>query len=190
MGIGLATDEEIGRLEQVWLVLSDFFQDLNRRNVSIGVDVASELRNCKTLIHFIQTSLVRPPKEPTTISNSLQNLQQILGKIQSNLISAAMTVDEGYVRNWTSKIDRAERAELSCVMIHTSSEFVPGLPRDVEGGWVRLNLQWPVAEERVQDIAEEFGVIIEIKDDFHLIISGGKASVGKAAKAVYELSIG
>jgi len=102
-----------------------------------------------------------------------------------------MTVDEDYVRNWTSKIDKAERAELNYIMIHTSSsEFVPGLPKDVEGGWVRLNLQWPVAEERVQDIAEEFGVIIEFKDDFHLIISGGRASVGKAAKAVYELSIG
>jgi len=187
----LATDEEIGRLEQVWVVLSDFFQDLNRRNVSVGVDVASELRNCKTLIRFIQTSLVRPPNEPAPISDSLQNLQQILGKIQSNLISAAMTVDEDYVKNWASRIDKAERAELNYVMIHaSSSEFVPGLPRDVEGGWVRLNLQWPVAEERVQDIAEEFGVIIEIKDDFHLIISGGKASVGKAAKAVYELSIG
>ena len=190
MGVGLATDEEIGRLEQVWLVLSDFFQDLNRRNINVCVDVASELRNCKTLIRFIQTNIVHPPKEPTTIGNSLQNLQQILGKIQSNLISAAMTVDEDYVRNWTSKIDKAERAELSCAMIQTSSEFVPGLPRDVEGGWVRLNLQWPVAEERVQDIAEEFGVIIEFKDDFHLIISGGRASVGKAAKAVYELSIG
>jgi len=190
LGVGLVTDEEIGRLEQVWLVLSDFFQDLNRRNISVGVDIASELRNCKTLIHFIQTSLVRHPKEPTTISDSLQNLQQILGKIQSDLISAAMTVDEDYVRNWTSKIDKAERAELNFVMIRTSSEFVPGLPKDVEGGWVRLNLQWPVAEERVQDVAEEFGVIIEFKDDFHLIISGGRASVGKAAKVVYELSIG
>jgi hypothetical protein len=186
LGVGLATDEEIKRLEQVWLVLSDLFQDLNRRNVSVGV--ASELRNCKTLICFIRSSLVHPPKEPTAFSDSVQNLQQILGKIQSDLISAAMTVDEDYVRNWTSKIDKAERAELNNVMIHTPSEFVPGLPRDVEKGWVRLTLRRPIAEERVQDVAEEFGVIIEFKDESHIIISGRRASVRKAAKDVYELS--
>jgi hypothetical protein len=187
LGVGLATDEEIRRLEQVWLVLSDFFQDLNRRNVSVGV--ASELRNCKTLIRFIRTSFIHPPKEPTTISNSMQNLRQILGKIQSDLISAAMTIGEDYVRNWTSKIDKAERTELNNVMIYTPSEFVPNLPRDVEKGWVRLTLQRPVAEERVQDVAEQFGVIIEFKDESRLTISGRKVSVKKAAKDVYELSL-
>jgi len=186
LGIVLVS-EEVRRLEQLWLVLSDLFQDLNQKNIS--VDVASELRSCKTLISFIQTSTVHPPKELTTIDSSLQKLQQILGKIQSNLISAAMTVNEGYVRDWTSKIDKAERAELNCIMIHTPSKFVPGLPRDAEEGWVRLTLQKPIAEERVQDVAERFGVIIEFKDEFQIIISGGKASVKKAVKDVYELSL-
>lgn len=187
MGIGLLANEEIKRLEQVWLVLSDLFQDLNRRNISVGV--ASELRNCKTLIRFIRTSVVHPPKEPTTIDDSLRNLQQILGKIQSNLISAALSVDENYVRDWMIKIDKAERAELSSVMIHTPSEFVPGLPRDLEKGWVRLTLQNPIAEERVQDVAEQFGVIIEFKNDFHIVISGGRNSVKRAARDIYELSL-
>jgi len=186
LGITLAS-EEVRRLEQLWLVLSDLFQDLNRKNIS--VDVASELRSCKTLIRFIQTSAVHPSKEPTTIDSSLQKLQQILGKIQSDLISAALTVNEGYVRDWTSKIDKAERAELNYTMIHTPSEFVPGLPRSVEEGWVRLTLQKPIAEERVQDVAERFGVIIEFKDEFHIVISGRKASVKKAVKDVYEFSL-
>jgi len=183
----LVTDEEIRRLEQVWLVLSDFFQDLNRRNISVGV--ASELRNCKTLIHFIRTSLIHPSSDSMTISNSLQILQRILGKIQSDMISAAMTVDEDYVRNWTSKIDQAERAELNYVMIYTPSEFVPDLPGDIEKRWVRLTLPRPLAEERVQDIAEEFGVIIELKDESRIIISGRRVSVRKAAKDIYELSL-
>jgi len=186
LGIGLVS-EEVRRLEQLWVVLSDLFQDLNRKNIS--VDFASELRSCKTLIHFIQTSTAHSSEESTTIDSSLQNLQQILGKIKSNLISAAMTVDEGYVRDWTSKIDKAERAELNCTMVHTPSEFVPGLPRDVEEGWVRLTLQKPIAEERVQDVAERSGVIIEFKDEFHIVISGGKTSVKKAVKDVYELSL-
>ena len=178
--------EEVRRLEQLWLVLSDFFQDLNRKN--IHVDVASELRSCKTLIHFIQTSTVHPSEEPT-IADSLRKLQQMLGKIESSLISAALTVNESYAKDWTSKIDKAERAELNCTMIHTPSEFVPGLPRDVEEGWIRLTLQKPIAEERAQDVAEQFGVIIDFKDEFHIVISGGKASVKKAVKDVYELSL-
>jgi hypothetical protein len=105
------------------------------------------------------------------------------------LISAALTVNENYVRDWTSKIDKAERAELNYKMVHTPSEFVPGLPRDVEEGWIRLTLQKPIAEERAQDVAERFGVIVEFKDEFHIIISGKKASVKKAVKDVYELSL-
>ena len=186
MGVILVS-EGVKRLEQLWLVLSDLFQDLNRKNIS--VDVASELRSCKTLIRFIQTSAVHPSKELTTIDSSLQKLQQILGKIQSNLISAALTVNEGYVRDWTSKIDKAERGELNYIMVHTPSEFVPGLPRDVEEGWVRLTLQKPIGEERVQDVAEQFGVIVEFIDEFRIIISGRKASVKKAVKDVYELSL-
>ncbi|MDH5701510.1 MAG: DUF2096 domain-containing protein [Candidatus Bathyarchaeota archaeon] len=186
LGVVLVS-EEVKRLEQLWLVLSDLFQDLNRKDIS--VDVASELRSCKTLICFIQTSTVHPSKELTTIDGSLQKLQQILGRIQSSLISAALTVDEGYVRDWTSKIDKAERGEINYTMVHTPSEFVPGLPRDVEEGWVRLTLQKPIGEERVQDVAEQFGVIVEFKDEFHIIISGRKASVKKAVRDVYELSL-
>ena len=179
--------EGVKRLEQLWLVLSDLFVDLNRKKIS--VDVASELRSCKTLIRFIQMNTVHPSKERTTIDSSLQKLQQILGKVQSNLISAPLTVNEGYVRDWTSKIDKAERGELVYTMVHTTSEFVPGLPRDVEEGWVRLTLQKPIAEERVQDVAEQFGVIIEFEDELHIIIGGRKASVKKAVKDVYELSL-
>ena len=186
LGVVLVS-EEVKRLEQLWLVLSDLFQDLNQKNVN--VDVASELRSCKTLIRFVQTSTVHTSKELTTFDGSLQKLQQMLGTIYSNLISAALTVSEGYARDWTSKIDKAERGEIHYTMVHAPSEFVPGLPRDVEEGWVRLTIQKPIGEERVQDVAEQFGVIVEFKDEFHMIISGRKASVKKAVKDVYELSL-
>jgi len=183
----LLTDEEIKRLEQVWLVLSDLFQDLNRRNIT--VDVAHDLRDCKTLIHFIRTSVAHPSKEPVMINDSLQNLLQILGKVQSNLISEALRLDKNYMREWMEKIDKAERARLDYAMIHTTSEFVPGLPQDPEKSWVRLTLQKPIAEERVQDVAEQFGVIIEFQSDSSILISGRGESVKKASRDVYELSL-
>lgn len=178
--------EEIKRLEQVWLVLSELFQDLSRRDIK--VNVSSELRNCKTLIGFIRTSMAHPPKDPTIFDNSLRNLQEALARIQSALISAASDIGENYVKGWVNEIDRAERDELDRAMIHTKPEFVPGLPRSVETGWVRLTLKKPMEEERVQDVAERFGVLIEVKDD-HIIITGKKASVNKAVKEVYNLSL-
>jgi len=183
----LLTDMDVKRLEQVWSVLSDFFQDLNRRNISI--DVASDLRDCKTLIHFIRTSVSHPSKEPVIIDDSFRNLLQILDKIRSQLISEALRHDESYVREWIGKIDKAERAESDYTMIYTPSEFTSGLPRDPEEGWVRLTLQKPIAEERVQDVAEQFGVIIEIKKDCRISISGQRDSVKKATRDVYELSL-
>jgi len=183
----LPVEEDIKRLEQVWLVLSDFSQDLNRRNIAVAV--APDLRDCKTLIHFIRTSVAHPSKELATIDNFLRNLMQILDKIRSSLITEALKLGENYVNEWLKKIDKAERAELSGEMIYTQSEFASSLPRDPEKGWVRLTLQNPIAEERVQDIAEQFGVIIEFQNSFHILISGQKESVRKATIGVYELSL-
>lgn len=180
-------NEEIKRLEQVWLVLADLFQDLVGRD--IHVNVASDLRNCKSLIHFVQMSVLDPPKETSVINDSLLNLRQILGRIRSNLISTAGCVGKNYVEDWISKIDKAERAELSQVMIHSSSKFVPGLLTHLKKGWIRLTLQKPIAEERVQEVAEQFGVTIEFENDHHLVITGGRGSVKKAAHEIYSLSL-
>jgi len=181
--------EEIKRLEQVWLVLADLYQDLSQRDVH--VNVASELRNCKTLIHFIRTNVLHPPmKELSTVDDSLRSSSQILGKIKHILISAAQGVGENYVKDWMDKIDKAERAELNYVMVHSVSSFVPGLPKDLEEGWMRLTLPKPVAEERVQDVAEQFGVIIEFEDDFHIVIHGRKTLVKKVAQDIHDLSLG
>jgi len=184
----LASSEEIKRLEHVWLVLADFFQDLSLRD--IHVDVASDLRNCKALIHFIRTNVLHPPtKDLATIDDSFRNSSEILGRIKHSLVSAALSVNENYAKNWLDKIDKAERAELDHAMVHTPSEFVPSLPRDHEKGWIRLTLAKGIAEERVQDIAEQFGVIIEFQDDVHVVISGEKSMVKRATLDIYDLSL-
>jgi hypothetical protein len=117
-------------------------------------------------------SVTHPSKEAMKIDDSLLNLMQILDEIKSDLISEALRLDENYVKEWMKKIDKAERTELDSAMIYASSVFVPCLPKDPEEGWVRLTLQKPIAEERVQDVAEQFGVIIEFKNDLHILITG------------------
>jgi len=184
----LASIEEIKRLEHVWLVLADLFQDLSRRD--IHADVASDLRNCKALIHFIRTNVLHPPiKDLATTDESFRDSSELLGRIKHSLVSAALSVGEDYAKDWLDKIDKAERAELEDAMVHTPSQFVPSLPKDVEKGWIRLTLAKGIAEERVQDIAEQFGVMIEFQDDVHIVISGGKSMVKRAALDIYDLSL-
>jgi len=184
----LFSREEIKRLEQVWLVLADLYQDLSRKDVH--VNVASELRNCKTLIHFIRTNILHPPvKDLSTVDDSLRSSSQSLAKIKHSLILAAQSVSGNYAKDWMDKIDKAERAELNYAMIHAVSSFVPGLPKDLEKGWIRLTLPKPLAEERVQDVAEQFGAIIEFEDDFHVVIRGRKTLVKKVAQGIHDLSL-
>jgi len=184
----LAYSEEIKRLEHVWLVLADLFQDLSQRD--IHVNVASDMRNCKALIHFIRMNVLHPPiKDLATIDDSFRNSSEILDRIKHSLVLAALSVGEDYAKDWLDKIDKAERAELDQVMVHTPSEFTPSLPRDHEKGWIRLTLTRGIAEERVQEIAEQFGVIIEFQDDVHVVISGGKSMVKRAALDIYDLSL-
>jgi len=180
-------NEEVKRLEQIWFVLVSFFNDLTQRK--INVDVAAELRNSKTSIHYIKTEVSRPQvKDPASIYSCFENLQASLGKIKADLISAALNVGESYLKDWLSRIDKAERAELDYVMIYEVPKFAPRMPVDLEEGWVRLTLPEPVAEERLQDIAEQLGVIIGFEDDLHIVISGEKTSVKRAAQEIYDLS--
>jgi len=179
--------EEIKRLEQTWLVLEELFKDLTQRNVK--VNVASELRNCKTLIHVLQMDVFHPStKEPAMSDDSLLSLQRALNKIRCSLTSVALNIDEDYARDWIRKIDKAERAELNYAMTQTGSKFFPGLPKDLGKGWIRLTLPKPIAEERVQDVAEQAGVIVDFEDNLHIIISGRKGSIKRAAQNVYDLS--
>jgi len=179
--------EEIKRLEQTWMVLEELFKDLAQRNVEVSV--ASELRNCKTLIHVLQMSPFHPStKEPAMSDDSLLSLQRALNEIRCSLTSAASNVSEDYARDWIRKIDKAERAELNYAMTQTGSKFVPGLPKDLGKGWIRLTLPKPIAEERVQDVAEQVGVIVSFEDDLHIIISGRKSSIKRASQNVYDLS--
>lgn len=182
----LLTDKDVRRLEQVWLVLSNLFQDLYQRNIC--VNVASILRDCKTLIHFIRMSVTHPSEESMKIDDTILNLVRILDQIKSDLVSEALRLDCNYAKEWLRKIDEAERTEIDPAILYTPSVFAFCLTKDPEERWARLTLQKPIPEKWVQDIAEKFGVIIESKNNFHILIRGRGDSVRKAMKNVYELS--
>lgn len=177
----------VDRLEQVWMVLVRFFEDLIRKNVDVDVEIAPELRNCRTLINFIRAHSC-PGCDREIVEYRLGDLQLSQEKIKDNLIVAALSVNENYAKDWVNKIDEAERGGFK-IVTWAVSNFVPGLPKNPEMGWMRLTLSKPIAEERVQEISRQFGVTTEFQDDFQIVVKGEKTPVKKAVQMIYRLQL-
>ena len=184
-------DLVVDRLEQVWLILGKLFEDLIQKDLDVGLEIAPQLRTCRTLINFIRAHTC-PGCDREIVEQKLKDLERDLEKIKDDLITVALGVGVRYAKDWMKKIDVAERGEsdLSVTKIVASSSFVLGLPRgDREIGWVRLTLSKPVAKERVQEISKQLGVTAEFENDFRVIVRGKRPSVNKAVRMIYELQV-
>ena len=178
-------DIVVDRLEQVWLVLARFFGDMTQKNLEVNVDIAPKLRNCRTLINFVRAHTC-PGCDKDIVEYRLQDLQHSLEKAKENLVTAALDVSEKYAKKWVNLIDEAERADLQIISSPVYT-FVPDLPKDPETEWVRLALSKPIAKEKAQEIAKQFGVTAEFTEDSKLIVRGDKNSVKKAVRVLYRL---
>ncbi len=177
---------EVKRLEQVWTVLADLFQDLTKRGVQ--VDIASDLRNSRSLINLVQMNLTHHTEEERTVNELILILNDELSRIRSSLLSTAKRFGREYLTYWTERIDKAERSEIRIIK-SSFPRFTTRLLRDLKRGWMRLTLPRPIAEERTQEIAERLGVIVEFEDDIHIIVAGREDAIKKAARELYALSI-
>ena len=179
-------NEAVRPLERTWLVLLKLFEEL----VAHGIEVnASLLRDAKALLHVVRTTPSDPCSAPTSESgNPLSVLEESLEKAKSELISASLKLGEARSDYWRERVCRAEIEDGQQLMAYGESRFFPGLPRNASTEWARLTLQQPIGEGRVQDVAEQFGVLVEFEDDLHLIFRGEPSLVKKAVADVYFIS--
>jgi hypothetical protein len=63
-----------------------------------------------------------------------------------------------------------------------------GLLRSPDTGWARLTLPQPVGEGRVQNVAEQFGVLAQFEDDLNVVFEENPPPLKKALADVYYLS--
>ena len=181
-----ASNETVTRLEKTWLVLVKLFEEL----VGHGIEVnASQLRDSKALLHLVLTT----PTDPcsTTLGgpgSPLIVLEESLEKAKSELLLASLRLGEARSEYWMERVSKAEVEDANQLMVYGGSCFFPGLPRNPGSGWARLTLQQPIGEGRVQDVAEQFGVLVEFEDDLHLVFEGEPYLVKKALADIYYLS--
>ena len=120
--------------------------------------------------------------------NPLSVLEESLEKAKSELISESLKLGEARSDYWRERVSKAELEDGQQLMAYGESRFFPGRPRNASTEWARLTLQQPIGEGRVQDVAEQFGVLVEFEDDLHLVFWGEPSLVKKALADVYFLS--
>lgn len=176
----------ITRFERTWLALFRLFEELIAHDLKVD---ASQLRDSKTLLHLVRTT----PSDPCVgldraAGAPLVALEESIEKAKVELMSASLELGDARAKYWMERISQAELDDSEEPMLYGASRFLPGLPRRPNEGWARLTLPQPIGEGRVQDVAEQFGVLVEFEDDLHLIFEGNPSLVKKALADVYYLS--
>ena len=144
--------------EQNWLVLQHLIIDLTKK----GYEIPSGINPEMGLIRSSISSYKRDPSHPDLI-NGLAKAEMALNNIQGNLLTIAEQEGEEYVDSWLDLLKQAMQGKEVFEFAKSRSKFLVNTPPGLTTG--RINLKVPLAEERVQEIAEWNGLIIEFDDD-------------------------
>ena len=153
--------------EQNWLILNNLITDLHKKGYEIPKGINPEMG----LIRSSISSYKKDPSHPDLI-NGLAKAEMSLNSIQGTILSIAENEGDEYVDHWLDLFKRAMKGEEVFEFPKSRSTFLVNTPPGLTTG--RINLKVPLAEERVQEIAEWNGLIIEFGDDVTVALHGDK----------------
>ncbi|MCF0226882.1 MAG: DUF2096 domain-containing protein [Methanobrevibacter sp.] len=161
--------------EQNWLVLVKLLTDLKKKGYEIPDEHNSDLALARSSINFYK-------KDPTNMEmiNALAKSDIMMNEIQESLLAMAEQEGEEYINEWLDLLSRSTRGEEVFKMPQSRSKFLINAPPGMSSG--RITLKKPLAEERVQEIAEWNGLIIEFDDDYTVALYGDKNNVQDGLK--------
>jgi hypothetical protein len=162
-------------VEQTWMVLVELLTDLRKRNVEIDTKIPENIRMAKTTINFYKVN----PADPERMKE-LKRINDFMNAAQDKLIDLAENIGEDYKDQWIKKLTRASLGEKIYDLPDEKSSFVIGAPPGFS--MVRITFKSPIAEERVQEIAEYHNVIIEFQTNTLIVIYGDKKNIQESLK--------
>ena len=162
--------------EQNWLVLNNLLKDLTKR----GHEIPSGINPEMWLIRSSISSYHRDPTHPELI-NGLAKAEMSLNNIQGTLLTIAEEKEgEEYADYWLDLLKQVMQGKKVFEFADSRSKFLVNAPPGLTTG--RINLKVPLAEERVQEIAEWHGLIIEFNDDVTVELHGDKEDLKAGLK--------
>ena len=161
--------------EQTWLVLNELIKDLGDKGYEIPKGINPEMGIIRSSI----SSYHRDPTHPDLI-NFLAKAEMSLNNIQGTLLTIAEEEGEEYVDYWLDLLKQVMQGKELFEFPDSKSKFLANTPPGLITG--RINLRVPLAEERVQEIAEWNGLIIEFEDDVTVQLHGDKEDLQAGLK--------
>ena len=161
--------------EQTWLVLHHLISDLTKKGYEIPSGINSEMG----LIRSAVSSYKRDPSHPDLI-NGLAQAEMSLNNIQSTLLTIAEEEGDEYTDYWFDLLKQVMQGKEVFEFADSRSKFLVNAPPGLTTG--RINLKEASAEERVQEIAEWNGLIIEFNDDVTIELHGDKPDLQAGLK--------
>ena len=161
--------------EQNWLILNNLITDLHKKGYEIPKGINPEMG----LIRSSISSYKKDSSHPDLI-NGLAKAEMSLNSIQGTILSIAENEGDEYVDHWLDLFKRAMKGEEVFEFPKSRSTFLVNTPPGLTTG--RINLKVPLAEERVQEIAEWNGLIIEFDDDVTVALHGDKPDLQMGLK--------
>jgi len=164
-------------VEQTWLILVDLLTDLRKKEMQIPGEVTENIRLARSTINFYKFDPTNPE-----MMKEIKRINDFLNSIQGTLLDIAEEMGIEYRDEWLQKLMKASRGEKVVEKQETSPRFVVGAPAGFS--MVRVTFKEPLSEERLNDIAETHGVIIEFEEDDVVAIYGDKDDVKKSLKEI------
>ena len=161
--------------EQTWMILVELLTDLRKNGVDIPKDVTKDIQMAKTTINFYKVN----PNDVERMKE-LKRMNDFMNSAQDMLLTLAEDVGEDYLESWLEKLRRASRGEQVYQLVNKKSKFIVGAPSGFS--MARLTFKKPILEERLQEIAEYYNIIIEFEDDNVIMIFGDKDNIKKSLK--------
>jgi hypothetical protein len=161
--------------EQNWLIIVNLLTDLKKRGYSVPKSINKDIGLARSSINFYK----RDTSHPDMI-NELTRANMVLTEIQEQLLDIANEVGSDYFDKWFNEFKRVIQGEEVYEMPESNSKFLINIPPGMSVG--RISLKNSLAEERVQEIAEYNGIIIEFDDDKTVALYGDKVDVQSGIK--------
>lgn len=162
-------------VEQTWLILVDLLTDLKKKGVDIPSYITKNISLLKTSINFYKRDTTHPD-----MIKELERVNIIITEVQDKLLNYAEKFGDEYYKDWIDKLRKANLGEELYKEADSHSRFISNAPPGFSSA--KVHLKKPIAEDRVQEIAEYNNLIIEFEDDTTIAIYGDSDNIKKGLK--------
>jgi len=146
-----------------WKVLEDLTIELGRNGFETPTSLISDLRSAKMMITLSEST--------DTKGDAITKLEEIMGIVESELISEALAVfSVNTVDQWLKRLDEAMLATCETEKGQDENKLITGVPRDQK--WVRVEPNGNLTTERIKQIAAENQLAVKSQKDNRIVVFG------------------